>query len=41
MQAGNLAILFSDDFRQLQNFFQTTRPPYNLEDINRHYRKRV
>jgi hypothetical protein len=34
MQASNLAILYSDDFQQLQCFFQATRPPYNLEDIN-------
>lgn len=35
MQASSLPILLSDDFRQLQYFFQAARPPYNLEDIDR------
>ncbi|HYE37973.1 hypothetical protein [Methylocaldum sp.] len=33
MQAGNVIVLFSEEFHQLKSFFQNIQPPYTLENI--------
>lgn len=33
MKAGNVTILYSDEYHQIRNFFKSIHPPYTLEHI--------